>query len=574
MFSKIKTNFWLAVIIFSGTITQGLTMVKSGWRYDYGMGFWGPNAHDGLWHIALINQLREGSLAFPTFAGFSISNYHIGFDLLVSIANRFTGLSPVLLYFQIFPVIFSFLYGFITYHLSYKFFHNKTAALFSTFFAYFGGSLGWLVNLIRGESLGGESMFWSMQSISFLINPPFILSVIVLLLGLRTYGEYLERKNAKWLVICSFLFGILIQIKAYAGMIILGILFLTSVSEILSGIVKYKKITIVTFPVFLLTLLISIIIFLPLNAKSQSVMVFRPLWFIQSMFSFSDRLNIPRMEIMRQAAVLNTNIFKYSFWLVSGMFLFFLGNLGTRFIGFIGVRSFYHEAKYSQIAQFFLYGLLLSFLPTLFFIQIGTNWNTIQFFYYFLVFMNFLAGLALATLIKSFSNFKKIIFIFLVVLVTVPTTLTSLKNYWPSRPPAKISNMEIEALEYLSKQPKGIVLTYPFAKGKQNQFTEPRPVYAYLSTSYVSALSKNITFLEDEMMSLQTDPTGQAYDIRLKLINNFFTEYEEKKKQEFLLTNQIRYVYLLKSQITGTAIQDFGLKKIFENDEVLIYLVS
>jgi hypothetical protein len=56
-------------------------MVKSGVYYGYGIGFWGPNGHDGVWHISLINSLSKGSLEMPIFAGEQIKNYHIGFEL-------------------------------------------------------------------------------------------------------------------------------------------------------------------------------------------------------------------------------------------------------------------------------------------------------------------------------------------------------------------------------------------------------------------------------------------------------------------------------------------------------------
>ena len=37
-------------------------MVKSGLVYDYGMGFWGPNGHDGVWHVSLASSLARGTL--------------------------------------------------------------------------------------------------------------------------------------------------------------------------------------------------------------------------------------------------------------------------------------------------------------------------------------------------------------------------------------------------------------------------------------------------------------------------------------------------------------------------------
>src|SRR6185369_3197989 len=99
IFKKIDVKSWL--LIFIGAITWSLTMVKSGITYSYGMGFWGANGHDGVWHIALIESLAKGSWDIPIFAGTKLQNYHIGFDLFVAMLHKLTFISVSTLYFQI-----------------------------------------------------------------------------------------------------------------------------------------------------------------------------------------------------------------------------------------------------------------------------------------------------------------------------------------------------------------------------------------------------------------------------------------------------------------------------------------
>jgi hypothetical protein len=89
MFDRLKNSFkgyslfsWLLILL--GSLSWSLTMVKSGLKYSYGMGFWGPNGHDGIWHIALSESLARGSWQMPMFAGETIKNYHIGFDLILA----------------------------------------------------------------------------------------------------------------------------------------------------------------------------------------------------------------------------------------------------------------------------------------------------------------------------------------------------------------------------------------------------------------------------------------------------------------------------------------------------------
>ena len=82
----IDTKGWFLIVL--GSLVWSLTMVKSGLTYSYGMGFWGPNGHDGIWHLSLIEGLSLGNWKMPIFAGESISGYHIGFDLIVSFLKK------------------------------------------------------------------------------------------------------------------------------------------------------------------------------------------------------------------------------------------------------------------------------------------------------------------------------------------------------------------------------------------------------------------------------------------------------------------------------------------------------
>src|SRR3989338_3123411 len=135
-----KNSHWILITI--GTIVWSLTMVKSGLVYSFGMGFWGPNGHDGVWHLAIISGLSRFSLAMPIFAGELIKNYHLGFDVLVAFLHLLTSIPSVNLYFQILPPVTAALIGFLVYKL--------TGNIWSVFFTYFGGSLGWILG--KGES--------------------------------------------------------------------------------------------------------------------------------------------------------------------------------------------------------------------------------------------------------------------------------------------------------------------------------------------------------------------------------------------------------------------------------------
>ena len=494
-------------------------MVKSGWIYPYGMGFWGANGHDGIWHLSLVESLSRGSLAMPMFAGEVIKNYHLGFDLILAGLHRLTGIPVVNLYFQIAPPVLALLIGFLTFKL--------TRNLWSVFFVYFGGNWAWILGK-------GESTFWSQASISNLINPPYALSLVVILLGLIL----LDKKRY---LLAGLIFGLLVQIKIYAAILIIAGL----------GVAAFKNRHL--FKTLVATLLVSLPLYLITNRQSASLIVFQPGWFLETMMALSDRLNWPRFyEAMTNYRAAG-NWLKAALAYAAALAIFVIGNLGTRLI-FLA----------RKLNLFYITIIVLGVILPMLFLQSGTPWNTIQFFYYPLFFASLLAGEYLKIV-----NFK---FQILIVLLTLPTTLITLRDvYLPSRPPAMISRSELEALQFLRAQPPGIVLT-PVVN--PNPYSPPpRPLYLYESTAYVSALSGQPVYMEDEV---NLNITTYAWPVRRQVILDLFATGDASVAAKFLSDNNIRYLYLpqvafVRPRLSETAL---GMTKLFENSQVAIWARS
>lgn len=526
------------ILILLGSLTWIMTMVKSGWRYSYGLGFWGANGHDGIWHLALAKSLARGSLQNPVFAGFGIQNYHLGFDLLLALVNRITQIPINNLYFQVFPPILALLIGILTYRFVDFWTKSKQSAFWSTFFVYFGGSFAWILGK-------GESAFWSVQAISTLINPPLALSLVFSLAGLI----FLLKK--KYFLSIIFL-GLLVEIKIYAGILVLGGLFVFAAYSYF----KNRKLNI--FKVWLATFILSFSLFFLFNRGSSSLIVFKPFWFLETMMGLSDRIGWQRfysaMVNYRAGRVWLKAAAAYGFAFI----IFVLGNFGTRIIAIC--------RKLSEMDTFVLTVIGTGILIPLFFLQKGTPWNTIQFFYYSLFFLGILAGVA----VSKFNRYLQIA----IILLTVPTTYLTLKDvYLPIRPPAMLENEEISALNFLSKQPDGVVLTYPFDKlaAEKAGSNPPRPLYLYTSTAYVSAYSGHVVFLEDEV---NLDITGYDWRSRRAEVEDWYRQQDYIKAREFLRTNNIKYVYWLKGQRAYLGETQLGLVRIFENAKVDIYMVQ
>lgn len=557
------------MLILLGTLTWSITMVKSGLVYSYGMGFWGPNGHDGVWHIALIESLAAGKWQMPTFAGEALKNYHVGFDLLIALFHKLTSIPIVNLYFQIVPVFLAFLIGALTYKFVYLWQKSHLKSFWAVFFVYFAGSWGWIITLTRDGSLGGESMFWSQQAISTLLNPPFALSLVFILAGLIFLVKYQKSQATHNFVLATFFFGLLIQIKVYAGLLVLGGLFVSGVWNFIKS-KNYK-----VLQVFTSSLVLSLIIFLPFNKNASSLIVFKPFWFLETMMGLSDRVGWPRFYSAMTNYRLGGQWIKATLAYLVAFLIFWYGNMGTRFVKeFLVFKWLKDIGKIFWIEAFFIVVIIAGGIIPMFFLQKGTPWNTIQFFYYSLFFSGILAGVSLGEwLERKHTAALSSAVVGAVVLFTIPTTVGTLKHYLPSRPPAKLSHAELAALEFLSGQQNGVVLTYPFDReaAKAAEPNPPRPLYLYESTAYVAALSKMPVFLEDE---INLDITDYDWPSRRDEVQEFYDALDQEKARQFLKENKISYVYWVNGQRTKLGESQLGLERIFENEEVDIYRVK
>jgi len=565
---KIDWKKWLLIIL--GTVSWSWTMVKSGWVYSYGMGFWGANGHDGIWHIALIESLSRGSFNMPVFAGSVLQNYHIGFDSAVALIHKLSGIPVVNLYFQIAPPLLALAIGILVYKFVENWQHSKIAAWWATFFVYFGGGFGYLFSK-------GESTFWSTQSISSLINPPFALSLVFILLGLLSLQKLLDTNKKRYLIYSVLLFGLLIEVKVYAGLLVLGGLFCAST------VMFFKErfhptilIHINIVKVFVGSLVLSLILFFSFNRGSENLLLFQPFWFLESMVAASDRFPWQKMAEAMMSYKTQHVISKYvpAYGLV--FLIFYLGNMGTRIIKEFLIWKWFKNTKLFGWVEVFISSVIVAgiIIPMLF-LQKGTPWNTIQFFYYSLFFSSVLAGAAVAEFMKNFKLKTSVRFVAgsIIILLTIPTTIITLKdNYIPGRPPAMITNDELAALKFLASEPNGIVLTYPYSDAASAAWTtSPKPLYLYDTTAYVSAFSQKDVYLEDYG---NLDITGYNWPERLKEVQAWYKETDQVKAREFLKDRNIKYVYWLKSQRALLGEGQLGLTNIFENNSVIVYSVA
>lgn len=545
-------------IILLGTIFQVIPTFKSGLSYLYGLGFWGPNTHDGIWHISLINQLAESvPPQNPIFAGEVLKNYHYFYDLMVAATNYVSGIPILDLVFRFYPIIFSILLGIGTYCIIKYLFgiKEKLAILISLYLVYFAGSFGWIVEYIKSQTLGGESAFWANQSISFNLNPPFAISYL-LVLAIFLLLPHLRSKLS--LFVLSALAGSLIAFKAYGAILIL-------ISFILVGIFKKNLHYIL---VFLLSSFLSVLLFLSNFTIGQKLIIFSPFWFIHSMIDAADRVGWVRLSLARTTGLEQGNWFKFLATEAIGFFIFLIGNLGTRIFALLALSKIRDIIRREDYLFIFLFSLLAFAIPILF-IQAGTPWNTIQFLYYFLYISALLAGVVFAKIVVRVPKAAAAVAIIIFVFITPINSWATANGYLGYKPHAYVSTREIEALEFLMLQEEGTVLTFPYDSKLKNRIVEPWPMLAYDSTAYVSALSAKPVYVEDEP---QNQILLMDYTKKLVASRDFFIN-ASLQDESFLKENNIKYIYLPKIFAT-TLDEKMGVKNIFENEEAIVYQVK
>ena len=529
-------------------------MFRSGVVYDYGVGYFGPLARDGVWHEALIAQLSKAiPPGNPGFAGEALTNYHYYYDLLVSLIAR-VGIPVNFLLYRFFPVLFSILLGIGTYKLTQALFKNKFASLLSVFFAYFGSSFGWIVSLVKGEEIGGESAFWANQPVSMNLNPPFAISLVIIIFVVLLINSFIKRPKFLNGLVIVLLSGLLIGFKVYAGVILVGGMFLLTVK--LAIFHKDYKL----LPVFIASLAISLAVFLPQSKDSVGLIKFQPFWLIDTMIDAGDRVGIPNFTA-RRFAYLAEDKWIHLIGLETICFLIFLvGNLGTRIVGILGLR----KGKLKNDLFVLVFALMgLSFIPPLLFVQKGNPWNIIQFFYYFLYFAGIFAAWGLTKV--------PIPLMALIIILTPISSVATFRSWLYPNPPAYLNTDEYEALKFLGKKEDGTVLKHPFDKNLRSQFSDPFPLSVYADNAYVSAYSGKEVFIEDVEQQLILDVD---YGSRLAQADRFFVEKNVSWSNGFLKENDIKYVYLPKIYQLPTAEEEYSMIKIFENNGANIYLIK
>lgn len=570
---KISLNKQVLVVLFVftlGIIGQLAIIAPSGTYQNGDLVFWSAHGHDGMWHLALMDEMKSGyPFDMPVFAGEKLTNYHFFSDILPTMVSKYFKVSDLDLYFRIFPLYYSVALGASVFFLTKKLTKSLpaqagfNASIWATIFTYFAGSFGYLIGK-------GESVFWATQIQSSSGNPPQIISNFLFLAAIYYVLTYLDqtqkRLKLKYFLISFIILGTISAFKIYAGVILLGTLSIIGTWNLI-----FKK----DFRLFFLSLLsgiISLILYLPNSSGSSSFLIFEPWWYIRTMIVEPSRLNLLDWELRRQTYIYEHNWKRVICLEGMGFLIFFFGNLGMRFLGLW---------EFIKSNAIFKISIVLSLVLPLLFLQKGVASNTAQFLQYFILLFGILAGIATAKLLAKIRNpIYYIPYTIFLLLLMIPTQFTLLKDFYiaddaygnPKNPrPAftKVSAKELEALKFIkdNTDKTSVILTPPYNQYYAGKESIPH-IWDWFDTSYVSALTSRRTYFDDYE---QVDIMGYDYKPRLKIKEVVFNSEKIDEVKTTLKSTNANILYYPKAITPKVDINSLGFTKIFGNNEVLVW---
>lgn len=553
-YPAISIPSWVKVLISLGTVAQMWLVFPNGLIGHQGMMFYGVNFHDGLWHVALMETLTSNFPPInPVYGGENLVGYHYFIDLWGSELNRVLAIPPTWLVFRLFPVLFALFIGMATYLVLRRWLKTEIGIFLGLFFTYFGGNISYLLPLTKFQATPLESSFWAQQSISTLINLPYAVSLAVLLgiLLLLVVNQTRKRSWGKWLLI-AFLSGSLVAIKAYGGLlamfglVTLGLLVLRQSRD-------WKKFT---FTMMVMVITCYLASFRNIDWQN-SVLILSPGWFIKTMMEASDRLNSPQWEQERLIFLADSNWVRLIIHWTYAFGLFLVGNLGVRVLGLLSIGKFFKQNKQKRLGLYLITVALGGLVVPMLWIQKGTVWNTIQFFYYSLIIGGWLTGFWIELLPVK----KKVWIIVLLVLLSLPNSWLTLGSYFDKyvdQDADVINHDQLAGLDYLKGLPgMGLVLA------------------PYNETALVPALAAKPVYMSDDTQAsiLLLDSAE-----RIKELRRIYEECKpESEVQAIVSKAKVKYV-LADDNKYGKCTQAFSdysyLNLIFRNSQISIYEVK
>lgn len=527
----IPVSIQLVTIFLSGFLPNGQLLLA------------GIHNHDSTWHLALIQEIVKNiPPKNPIYSGYFIENYHYLFDVFASGVFTVTGIPLTILYFKIISSFLLIIFSCTIFLLLVKLKLNKIIQYFGLLFVPLASNFYYLSGLFFPNAGINPSVFWVQEYLTKIVNPQLLLSYIIILTLLILLISF-QKNNLKFILLFSLLTTSLLGFKIYGYILFMTALFLIGVLSIFKKDIRFMML-------FISSALISVFYYFFFRVNFQQLLILKPFWFIKTMYESQDHLNNPIWELKRQTYLEHNNYLRIAQLYFEGSLIFIFGNLGGRILGFLAIFNSKNSQEKNVINMLFVISIL-GILLSLLFIQKGTSWNTIQFFYYSVFSLSILTLVFLDKLLKIKRKVLTYFLIFILFISLLPGVYQTTEDYLKLSKNSLVSDNITNSLKFLKEERDGIVLINP----------------VFYSNALIPAISNKQTFFADET---QLIALSIPYNLRKQEVDNFFSGASLEEKKIFLVNNKIQYIFTINKNNDLLDKID-NIHRLYINDEIIIY---
>ncbi len=565
---------YILILVCIGVLLQSVQMFGNGLPTQNGMHFYRTNAYDGIFHIGLIEAMKETfPPEEPSSSGLAVVNYHYWSDLFISDLSRTFRVSPLFLFFQWQPLLLSFFTSLAVYELI-KMFTEKETSTFQTvasvcalLFLIVGSDSGWVFPLYLKGVFTFEYPAIDNGPTQFLNMPHTFGKLFLFVVGI-IFLEWRKSKKISTLVLGFLLAAVSFGLKVYFGIALaLGFLF-SLIADGVQILFQTRKVGVLGLrrlvPLFLSGLIFLgafAAIYLPVN-KNAGGLSWYPLEWPKLLIN-RDHFDWTTLQYKMAIAAYLHNQPKIVFYNGALVVIGLIAIYGSRAVGFITSKK--------SLRLFGMHGFLFFMLPAILFTGIG--FTTLQVsggfnvFNFFAVSMSSLV-LSLALLCAQIWNKNRVIafgWILFLLAFSLPRSIF------------EISSM-------FSRYRDGFDRV-TLSRAEQEAFTTLRSLPLEESESVGASLENPLEGKSTYIRAMSGKPVYLAGKYVLETHNQPYLEKENKLKTLFSMSDQaafgnlasemnIRYIWV-DSEFAHTPAEKMLLirkeKALFANDRILIY---
>ncbi|MEO6509130.1 MAG: hypothetical protein ABIO02_04190 [Patescibacteria group bacterium] len=559
----IKKNKLLWPILLVGFLAHMAMIFSSGTNWCYadkcGLYFFGIHGTDSVWHLALSAvSFQHWPFRLPVYAGASLGGYNYLMDLIIYIFSKL-GLPIVVTFFKIFPVFWFIFYTSSAIRLSRLIHDSKLFVAIMLLLSYFCGSLAYIYTFWHHGTLWGSSGLAALQALHALANMQYAFSLVILMEVLIILIK--DRIEMKEFLLLSILLFLAVSTKFYGGVITVFIVGLFLLTKIVPFRKESMKVIGYSIVLLFVTAVTVVIFYNPAgSSKTGAIFSFIPLATVHPTLESSELFYFPDLVNARYTLQGSFGP-RLAYIETLTLIAFLIGNFGVRVLGVLYFlkNAALKKAKKWEILVFFT--IIFATLLNILLVQKGEWWNTVQFLYYGIFLSTIFLGQFLYSLMQN-KNKVLVTAAFLIILISLPINIDLMGQYNGVKSFNYIPQKELDALNYLKKQPDGVVFQPLYDTKVTEKYSAPYPMFANADNAYVAAFSKKQVYYST---NVQIRLVGVDYIKRLERLQQLDCDEMNSVKYAYIVT-AYRDNFFTKC-IEGN--KDFIVG--FKNEEVRVY---